>query len=399
MDMNAEVFFNIILPTGGNRSTIRGTIESVLLQTYKNYQLIISDNSRDSYIKDLVDELANPQIRYLKTPTRLSMSDNWEFVLRNVDSGWITYLGGDDGMHSQALEVVAKLIKKYDVSVVRVKPVEFIYPDDHPNAIVKLNALKAGVRNSKLWVAYALYGLVDYGQLPVLYNGGFADLAVIRKNSNFATVFFSSINPDIVSGFKVAFCVDRYLYTTEPIIINGASKESNGTSFGNNGSVNSAFWVENSLKLNDAVDAGKGRLPRSIHLCVVEAYLQSLDHSSAAKYRYLDLQFAISLCKSGGNYPEVLDYIKAIKMSQARSMVLVYFYYIAAYPVFFAVRFSRFCQDVFHTVTIDATTQRMDSIRSVLARIESSRHAEPNAIDIVKSALRKSFARFHKGVS
>jgi glycosyltransferase involved in cell wall biosynthesis len=68
--------------------------------------IIVSDNASTDHTEDVVREVADSRVRYVNTGTRVSMSHNFEFALSQVEDGWVTFLGDDDGLLPGALDRV-----------------------------------------------------------------------------------------------------------------------------------------------------------------------------------------------------------------------------------------------------------------------------------------------------
>src|SRR5262249_28113625 len=60
--------------------------------------------------RQVVDELASPRIRYLRSERPLSMSANWELVVSRARGEYVMLLGDDDGLLPHALRELDRLI-------------------------------------------------------------------------------------------------------------------------------------------------------------------------------------------------------------------------------------------------------------------------------------------------
>ena len=105
--------FSVIIPVFNGAKFIDNAIESVLKQTYSDWEIIIvNDGSTDNTSKVLNNYEGNDKIRVIH-------QDNAGVsVARNNGVGvskgeYITFLDADDVWHNNHLEVMAKLIEKY----------------------------------------------------------------------------------------------------------------------------------------------------------------------------------------------------------------------------------------------------------------------------------------------
>ena len=72
--------FTIIIPTRERCDTLYHTIRTCLNQTYKNYEIIVSDNFSQDDTKKIVTSFDDKRITYINTGKRCSMSENFEFA-------------------------------------------------------------------------------------------------------------------------------------------------------------------------------------------------------------------------------------------------------------------------------------------------------------------------------
>ena len=57
-----DIFFNIIIPTKNRSKTLRHTIQTVLLQEYSNFRIIISDNNSTDDTQKIIKEFDDKRI-------------------------------------------------------------------------------------------------------------------------------------------------------------------------------------------------------------------------------------------------------------------------------------------------------------------------------------------------
>ena len=114
----SENLFSIVIPTRQRHDTLQYSIESVLNQTHKDFELIIMDNFSTQETAEVVASFKDSRIQYYRTPERLSMSDNWELGLSHATGEYITILGDDDALMPDALEICLKLINLFRISLV-----------------------------------------------------------------------------------------------------------------------------------------------------------------------------------------------------------------------------------------------------------------------------------------
>ena len=83
---------SIIMPSYNTGKYISETIESVLAQTYKNWELIIVDDCSTDDTDEVVKKfLSDKRIRYLKNPQN-SGAKSVEIELKRSKGKWIAFL-------------------------------------------------------------------------------------------------------------------------------------------------------------------------------------------------------------------------------------------------------------------------------------------------------------------
>jgi len=85
--------FSIIIPTRERHQSLPYAIQTVLNQSYDNFELIIMDNFSGEETYQAVSQFQDKRIKYYRSPERLSMSDNWELALSKVQGDYINIIG------------------------------------------------------------------------------------------------------------------------------------------------------------------------------------------------------------------------------------------------------------------------------------------------------------------
>ena len=90
-------FISICIPTYKNVDYLQRLLQSVIIQTFKDYEIVITDNSPDNSVEQLVKELENQlSIRYYKNDPPTNMGENFNRVLQKATGEWIKIMHDDD---------------------------------------------------------------------------------------------------------------------------------------------------------------------------------------------------------------------------------------------------------------------------------------------------------------
>lgn len=101
---------SVIIPTFNNQKTIRETIETVLDQTYSNYELIIiNDGSTDSTFK-IINSIKDPRTKVFSYPNS-GVSASRNRGIHHASGDFIAFLDADDLWTKDKLEAQLKALK------------------------------------------------------------------------------------------------------------------------------------------------------------------------------------------------------------------------------------------------------------------------------------------------
>ncbi|MBD0824319.1 glycosyltransferase family 2 protein [Aestuariibaculum marinum] len=110
---NLTPFFSVIIPLYNKEEFIGDTIESVLKQTFTDFEIIIvNDGSTDKSL-DIVKTLENDKIR-LFSKKNGGLSSTRNYGIKKTQAEYIAFLDADDLWKEDFLETIYNLIKIYN---------------------------------------------------------------------------------------------------------------------------------------------------------------------------------------------------------------------------------------------------------------------------------------------
>ena len=193
-----EGLVSIIMPSWNTAKFIAASIESVIAQTYTNWELIIVDDcstdNTDEVVADVIKrhcdtsschpreggDLLSQKIRYLKNDHNMGAALTRNRALRESKGEWIAFLDSDDLWTPDKLEKQIAFMREHGY-VLSYTEYEKIDEDDKP-----LNIYVTGpdVVNKRRMYNY------DYiGQLTMMYSAkhfGLIQIKDIKKNNDYA---------------------------------------------------------------------------------------------------------------------------------------------------------------------------------------------------------------------
>lgn len=314
-----KTFFTVIIPTRERSDTLIHTLKTALSQDYDQFQVLVSDNASEDDTCDKVISINDPRLKYVNTGQRVSMGENWEFALSHVDEGWVTVIGDDDALLPGTLSKVHKIIKKTGTSALRSNGCSYQWPGFNGSNYGGLSiSLKKGyeIRKSGQILQQVLNGARYYNELPMLYNGGFISVNLIKQAKSLTERFFMSMTPDVYSAMVFSLLTDSYVYSHEPLAINGASLHSGGTAgferVKQKRSYDPAekFWSEKNIPFHEELPLlANGRPVRSIQVLVYESYLQAKKFHNYKKVSTNHAeQLKVAIKNSGPDHLEIVEW-------------------------------------------------------------------------------------------
>lgn len=172
---------SIIMPSYNTGRFIKETIESVLAQTYPNWELLIVDDCSTDDTDEVVGAyLSDERIRYFKNETNSGAAVSRNRALREAKGKWIAFLDSDDLWEPEKLQKQIAFMKENDYHFSYTNYVE-IDEASVPNGKC--------VTGPKKITKHGMYNYCWPGCLTVMYDAetvGLIQIADIKKNNDYA---------------------------------------------------------------------------------------------------------------------------------------------------------------------------------------------------------------------
>ena len=112
-------FFSVVIPTRNRPDFAKETIQSVLNQTFTDFEIVLSDNSDadNNQTFECVAQFDDDRIRYFRVHD-LSMADNWEYARKQATGEYITLMGDKRVYRNWSLEYIKRIVIQEKVRVV-----------------------------------------------------------------------------------------------------------------------------------------------------------------------------------------------------------------------------------------------------------------------------------------
>jgi len=171
---------SIIMPSYNTAKFIEETVNSVLNQTYTNWELIIVDDCSTDNTDEVVSQFNDERIKYIKNEKNSGAAISRNRALREAKGKWIAFLDSDDVWLPEKLEKQIAFMENNGYKFTYAQ-YEEIDEDSKPR-----NVFVSGPR--KITKA-GMYNFCWQGCLTVMYDAdavGLVQIADLKKNNDYA---------------------------------------------------------------------------------------------------------------------------------------------------------------------------------------------------------------------
>ncbi|MCE5224455.1 MAG: glycosyltransferase [Porphyromonadaceae bacterium] len=173
---------SIIMPSYNSGQYITASINSILAQTYTNWELIIVDDCSTDNTGAIIANFQDPRILYFKNDKNSGAAISRNKALREAKGKWIAFLDSDDIWHSEKLKCQIAFMVEHEYAFtftdyrVQLNGVWLPYINTGPNVVTKRK----------------LYDYCYFSTITVMYDRekvGLIQIADLKKNNDYAMWF------------------------------------------------------------------------------------------------------------------------------------------------------------------------------------------------------------------
>lgn len=203
---------SIILPVYNSQQTISRTIDSVIKQTYDNYELIIINDGSTDNSENICVEYVNKykKIKYIKTKNE-GVSNARNLGIDNATGNYIMFIDSDDEYYKNTLETVYEYIEqKTDLIIFGYNRIHV-----HKNKTKEMNTDVTYLKNGKEKNVF-----IEKTQRKYLFNQIWNKVyktKILKDNNIKFDIKIASgedyrFNLKYIDCINNAICIDRILY-------------------------------------------------------------------------------------------------------------------------------------------------------------------------------------------
>lgn len=111
--MQVKPFASFCISTFKRPLFLKETLESILLQKYPNYEVIVSDNDIEQSGRSVVEAFNDPRFKYYANEENLGMKRSFNKSLDRSSGSFVVMIADDDPVYPDMLSVLIELHQKY----------------------------------------------------------------------------------------------------------------------------------------------------------------------------------------------------------------------------------------------------------------------------------------------
>lgn len=255
---------SIVIPTRSRAHLLPAAIRSSLKQTYEDIEIVICDNASQDNTAEVVQPfLADRRIRYVRTPTSLSMPDNWDHALTFATGDYITYLTDDSVLFPKCIEFAMQELARTNQKAAVWRHAAYYYSDWYE--LSRRNVLyvpRTSNTVSKVDSETMLRRLfnMERGNISIdipKFINSICHREVVESIRQQQGRVFPPSCPDFSSAAGVLHNTSSYLLIERALYIDSVTKESIGASTSYNmGDASKKFLKEFSGGMEEIASAG-----------------------------------------------------------------------------------------------------------------------------------------------
>lgn len=87
---------SICIPAYQRPENIKRLLQSIAVQTFRDLEVVITDDSPDDSVKNVLQEFSILPVHYIKNETALGTPSNWNYAISKAKGEWIKLMHDDD---------------------------------------------------------------------------------------------------------------------------------------------------------------------------------------------------------------------------------------------------------------------------------------------------------------
>ena len=242
----SEPFFSIVIPTKNRAFLLRHAIESLLKQTFTDFEIIVADNDDTDATTQVIRKCKDPRLIHVRTG-KLSMPDNWEAGCENAQGQFVCVLEDKQALKRRALERLHEMIGRRQPLVVKWQ-CDMFQDEASPARLRRAKTSPDGPRmiSSDEALTQFCSDLKETYKtvLPLPQRGAFHKEVLRQIREGVMGRLFHPVSPDVNLALLALNYVDEILDVPAALGVYMSSVHSNGRSSAEKGALFQQFLRE-----------------------------------------------------------------------------------------------------------------------------------------------------------
>jgi len=138
--MQDKPLVSVIIPAYNRAKTLQRAIESVLAQSYQNFEIIIVDDASTDLTAETIKDFLTPKTRYFKHKNNKGPGAARNTGIKKSKGKFIAFLDSDDQWLPEKLEKQIEIFKKAPKKIALVGTNHYVVsPNEKKSALKKLS--------------------------------------------------------------------------------------------------------------------------------------------------------------------------------------------------------------------------------------------------------------------
>lgn len=187
---------SVIMPTYNRADYLKCALDSVLAQTFTDFELLVLDECSTDHTQALVESYGDPRIKYYRHQVRLGMAPNWNFGVEHSEGSYVAFLHDDDEWEPEFLEETVQALENEPTASVAFT--DHWLTDKSGNLLVEETNL-----NTRSW---------GREKLRAGMHKPFYEMAVATRPIHIVSMTFrKSVLPSLRDGLEAGSIIDYWM--------------------------------------------------------------------------------------------------------------------------------------------------------------------------------------------
>ena len=111
IDRSVNGLVSVVIPTYNHAHFIKQALQSVIDQTYTNWEAIVVDNHSEDNTDSIINSFADARIKILKIYNNGVIAVSRNLGIKHARGKWVAFLDSDDWWYPEKLELSVKVLK------------------------------------------------------------------------------------------------------------------------------------------------------------------------------------------------------------------------------------------------------------------------------------------------